>query len=207
MTTVTLTDGSPGVTEALIAGTRTAKDTARRLGLPDLKVGCNTSPLFGPASEFLTKLAAAGGERFVADLDYMGLDFFPDVFRPVPSARLAAIVRALLAEHRHDRMTRAGLGHLPLVITEHGWPTGPGRTPERQAEVLRTVVGVISHHAEPLNIDAYVHHALRDERSGGSGLFCEFGLMTDDYNPKPAFYAYRDLIAGLGRNRKASQGQ
>ncbi|HEX6518804.1 MAG TPA: hypothetical protein VF070_02155, partial [Streptosporangiaceae bacterium] len=100
--------------------------------------------------------------------------------------------------------TRAGLGHLPLVITEHGWPTGPGRTPERQAEVLRTVVGVISRYAEPLNIDAYVHHALRDERSGGSGLFCEFGLMTDDYSPKPAFRAYRDLIAGLGRSRRWS---
>jgi hypothetical protein len=31
------------------------------------------------------------------------------------------------------------------------------------------------------------------------GLFCQFGLMTDDYIPKPAFRAYRDLIDVLSR--------
>jgi hypothetical protein len=184
----------PRVTEALIAGVRAAKDAARRVGLPEVKVGCNTAPLLGPASGFLADLTAAGGERFVADLDYIGLDFFPDVFRPLPSANLAAAAGALLDEHRRDRMTRAGLGHLPLVITEHGWPTGPGRTPERQAEVLRTVVGVIARNAAPLNITGYIHHALRDARSDGAGLLCQFGLMTDDYTPKPAFGVYRDLI-------------
>jgi hypothetical protein len=32
-----------------------------------------------------------------------------------------------------------------------------------------------------------------------SGLFCQFGLMTDDYTPKPAFHVYRDLIDALSR--------
>jgi hypothetical protein len=85
------------------------------------------------------------------------------------------------------------------VITEHGWPTGPGRTPQRQAEVLRTVIDVIARSASALNITGYIHHALRDARSAGSGLFCQFGLMTDDYTPKPAFHAYRDLIDALSR--------
>jgi hypothetical protein len=193
-----LLDGAyPRITEALIAGVRTAKDRAQRNGLPGLQVGCNSSPLLGPDGAFFTDLTRAGGERFVADLDYIGLDFFPDVFRPIPPARLDAVVQALLEAHRRDVLAPAGLGHLPLVITEHGWPTGPGRTAERQAEVLRTVIEVVSRNARALNITGYIHHTLRDARSDGSGIFCQFGLMTDDYAPKPAFHAYRNLVGAL----------
>jgi hypothetical protein len=56
---------------------------------------------------------------------------------------------------------------------------------------------VISRNAEALNIAGYIHHALRDARSAGSGLCCQFGLMTDDYAAKPAFGVYRDLISVL----------
>jgi hypothetical protein len=188
-------DGAyPRVSEALIAGVHAAKQSARRSGLRQMKVGCNTSPLYGPAAGFLAGLTKAGGERFVAELDYIGLDFFPDVFRPVAAGRLDAVARGLLEEHRRDRMGQAGLGHLPLVITEHGWPTGPGRPAGRQAEVVRTVIDVISRCAGVLNITGYVHHALRDWHSAGSGLLCQFGLMTDDYTAKPAFAVYRQLI-------------
>ncbi len=190
-----LLDGAyPRITEALIAGVRAAKDKAWRGGHPAMKVGCNSSPLLGPDSTFFADLARAGGEQFVADLDYIGLDFFPDVFRPIAPAGLAAAVQGLLEAHRRDNLAPAGLGHLPLVITEHGWPTGPGRTPQRQAEVLRTVIDVITRNAEALNITGYIHHTLRDARSAGSGLFCQFGLMTDDYAHKPAFHVYRDLV-------------
>jgi hypothetical protein len=58
---------------------------------------------------------------------------------------------------------------------------------------------VISRHAEPLNLTGYTHHTLRDARTAGSGLFCHFGLMTDDYTPKPAFHAYQDLIHALSQ--------
>ena len=195
-----LLDGAyPRITEALIAGVRAARDKARRGGHLGLKVGCNSSPLLGPDGAFFTDLTRAGGRQFIADLDYIGLDFFPDVFRPIAPASLASVVQGLLEAHRRDNLAPAGLGHLPLVITEHGWPTGPGRTPERQAEVLRTVIDVIARNAEALGITGYIHHTLRDARSAGSGLFCQFGLMTDDYTPKPAFHVYRDLIDALSR--------
>jgi hypothetical protein len=195
-----LLDGAyPRITEALIAGVRAAKDKARRSGYPGLKVGCNSSPLVGPDSAFFTGLTRAGGSQFIAGLDYIGLDFFPDVFRPVAPDRLAAVVQGLLQAHRRENLAPAGLGHLPLVITEHGWPTGPGRTPQRQAEVLLTVIDVITRNAEALSITGYIHHTLRDARSAGSGLFCQFGLMTDDYTPKPAFHIYRNLINELSR--------
>ena len=121
------------------------------------------------------------------------------MFRPVAPARLAAVVQGLLETHRRHNLAPAGLGHLPLVITEHGWPTGPGRTPQRQAEVLRTVIDVTTRNTEALSITGYIHHTLRDARSAGSGLFCQFGLMTDDYTPKPTFHVYRDLIDVLSR--------
>jgi len=194
-------DGAyPRITEALIAGVRAAKDKARRSGHRDLTIGCNSAPLLGPDSGFFADLVrAGGGERFTADLDYIGLDFFPDVFRPIAPARLAAVVQGLLQAHRRDNLAPAGLGHLPLVITEHGWPTGPGRPAERQADVLRTVIDVVARNARALTITGYIHHTLRDALSSGSGLFCQFGLMTDDYTPKPAFHAYRDLIDALSR--------
>jgi hypothetical protein len=193
-------DGAyPRVTEALIAGVRAAKDKARRSGHPAIRVGCNSSPLIGPDGAFFTGLTRAGGDGFIAGLNYIGLDFFPDVFRPIAPARLAAVVQGLLQAHRRDNLAPAGLGHLPLVITEHGWPTGPGRAPDRQAEVVRTVIDVLARNAEALNLTGYSHHTLRDSCSAGSGLFSQFGLMTDDYTPKPAFHAYRDLIDVLSR--------
>jgi hypothetical protein len=119
-------DGAyPRVAEAIVAGVKTAKQATERSGR-DIKIGCNSTPLLGPAAGFFTDLTRAGGERFAADLDYIGLDFFPDVFRPVAADRLAGVVEALLAGHRRDNLVPAGLGHLPLVVTEHGWPTGPG---------------------------------------------------------------------------------
>jgi hypothetical protein len=119
------------------------------------------------------------------------------VFRPIAPASLGPAVQGLLQAHRRDNLTPAGLAHLPLVITEHGWPTGPTRTQQRQAEVLRTVVDVIAGNADELNITGYIHHTLRDACSSGDGLFCQFGLMTDDYTAKPAFHVYRDLIDAL----------
>jgi hypothetical protein len=189
-------DGAyPSVTEAVAAGVIAAKANAARVGLDRLEVGINTTPLFGPAEDFLSELTAVGGPELVDALDYVGLDFFPDVFQPVPSDRLATVVPALLAQHRQHRMAPADLGGLPLRITEHGWPTGPGRSPERQAEVLAVVVGAVMDRAEDLRLDGYSHFCLRDADSSQPGPFHRFGLMTDDYRPKPAFGTYHQLIA------------
>ncbi len=97
------------------------------------------------------------------------------MFRPVAPARLAAVVQGLLETHRRHNLAPAGLGHLPLVITEHGWPTGPGRTPQRQAEVLRTVIDVTTRNTEALSITGYIHRTLRDARSAGSGSSASSG--------------------------------
>ena len=146
-------------------------------------------------------------QRFVDDLDYVGLDFFPDVFRPVPPGRLEAVTEGVLGQHRQDVLGPAGLGAVPLRITEHGWPTGPGRPPERQAQVVRTVVTTVAGNAGPLGLAGYTHFALRDADSQNPGLFHQFGLMTDDYTPKPAFHAYRELIGALSPGAEGRRGR
>jgi hypothetical protein len=185
----------PRISDAIVAGVSAAKSHALRRGLRGLRVGVNTTPLFGPEAGFLTGLTGRGGQRFIDDLDYIGLDFFPDVFRPLPGPRLDQVVAGLLSAHRREVLVAAGLGHLPLIITEHGWPTGPGRSPERQAEVLGTVLDVITRDAGELNLTGYIHHSLRDACSARPSMFCQFGLMTDEYVPKPAFGVYRDFLA------------
>jgi hypothetical protein len=201
-------DGSPpAVTDAVVAGVSAAKDEARRLGHGQLQVGFNTTLLFGPAASFIDRLTQAGGQRFVDDLDYVGLDFFPDVFRPVPPGRLEAVTEGALAQHRQDVLDPAGLGAVPLRITEHGWPTGPGRPPAWQAEVVRTVVTTVAGNARPLGLAGYTHFALRDADSRNPGRFHQFGLMTDDYTPKPAFHAYRELIEQLSPGAAARRGR
>ncbi|MEU4951568.1 hypothetical protein [Streptomyces lavendulae] len=190
-----LLDGHyPRVREAIVRGVSAVRAQARALGLTRLLTGFNTTPLFGPDTSFVGDLTDLGGARFVADLDYVGLDFFPDVFRPVAAAALASAVEGLLRHHRDAVLTPAGLEQLPLHITEHGWPTGPDRPAHRQAEVVETVLGVVAAHAGELGIGRYTHFALRDADSSGPDLFHRFGLTTDDYTPKPAFETLRRLV-------------
>ena len=93
----------------------------------------------------------------------------------------------------------AGLGHLPLHITEHGWPTGPDRPPARQASVIRDVIESLLEHRE-LNIAAYELFSLRDADSRNPDMFHQFGIMTDAYLPKPAYAAFKDLVTAHVRS-------
>jgi hypothetical protein len=52
--------------------------------------------------------------------------------------------------------------------------------------------------AEKPTIGGYTYFSLRDADSADPGTFHRFGLLTDDYTPKPAFAVYRKLIDGLG---------
>lgn len=192
-------DGSiPNVLDALVQGVVAAKQEARALGHP-LAVGFNAVPTFDPADTFWTELAARADARFLESLDYVGLDFFPDVFRPIPANQLAAAVTAVLTAFRRTDLPRAGVPETVAIrVCENGWPTGSDRPEQRQAAVLETVVRTVATLAADLNIDGYSFFALRDADSSADGLFYRFGLLRDDYTPKPAFETYRRLIHELG---------
>ncbi len=197
----------PNVQRAVIDGVIAAKDTLRTLGASHVKVGFNATPTFGPAEAFWSNLKAIASPAFFESIDYVGLDFFPDVFRPVTApgtpGDLISSVTGILETMRTVWLPAAGIaGPTPIHITEHGWPTGPNRSPVQQAETLDTVIRTIHALSARLNIERYTLFDLRDvthpDPSGDSHLFNFFGITTADYKPKPAFSVVRTLIQELG---------
>ncbi|MFF2011254.1 hypothetical protein ACFVWY_19580 [Streptomyces sp. NPDC058195] len=199
-----LDGSSPNVLNALVQGVVAAKEEARALGHA-FAVGFNAVPTFNPADTFWSDLAVRADARFLASLDYVGLDFFPDVFRPVAAHQLAAAVTGILTAFRRTDLAKAAIPDtVPIRICENGWPTGPDRSERRQAEVLETVVRTVAALADDLTIDGYTFFALRDADSTADGLFSHFGLLRDDYTHKPAFETYRRLIGELGSSSAAA---
>src|SRR5579859_3851578 len=129
----------PQVREALVRGVVAAKEEIQRAGL-NVQVGFNPALSFDSEDSFWPAIAALGGQSFLDALDYVGFDFFPDVFRPLPDAREATLRAAVAGVLSHFRNVSLAAGTIPqtcpIHITEHGWPTGPARSPERQAEVV-----------------------------------------------------------------------
>lgn len=192
-------DGSrPNVREALVRGVVAAKEAALACGRGDLRVGFNAVPTVDPADTFWPEIGRLADERFHASLDYVGFDFFPDVFRPIAADRLGAVVTAVIGEFRRVSLPKAGIGAaVPIRICENGWPTGPDRSEQRQAQVVETLVRTLAGLREELNITGYSCFGLRDANSAGTSLFDRFGLLRDDYSPKPAFEVYQRLISEL----------
>ena len=185
----------PDVRRAIVAGVQVARDEVRRLDLAQLRVGTNTTPLFGASAGFYAELVELGGPSLIGGLDYVGLDMFPGVFRAISQGTLRTATAGLLRYHRDQILIPAGLGHLPLHVTEHGWPTGPNRTPQQQAAAIRDVIETVLELKEQLGIGAYELFSLRDANSSNPDLFHQFGIMTDAYLPKPAYEVVRQLIA------------
>jgi hypothetical protein len=197
----------PKVREALVRGVVVAKETLRRLGRPEVRVGFNATPTFGPTAEFWSALRTIGNEKFLASLDFVGIDFFPDVFRRVnadgQAGDLKSSVIGVLETMRNVWLPAAGIPEsVAIDITEHGWPTGMERSAQRQAEVLATVVRTIGELRDRLNIARYMLFALRDVGGAGAGsredIFRFFGITAEDYSRKPAFEVFRGLVREFG---------
>ena len=182
-----LDGGSPGCLEAIAAGVTAALDERTRHAT-DVEVGINAAGLAEP--DFWTELAEAIGPTAISRLDYIGLDMFPDVFRPVPEEKLAAASQFLIERLRNVTRNVGVPERVPIHITETGWPTGDDRDEDKQARVLRTVAQAILNTGE---VSVYEFFGLRDGRTDGNWRTA-FGLLRDDYTPKPAYDAVRRLI-------------
>jgi hypothetical protein len=192
------------VLNALVAGVREAKTVLHSLGRGDVKVGFSVTPTFGPSAEYWARLRDVADKGFDQNIDYVGLDFFPDTFHPIAFENIAETVQGTMKLLRQEWMPTAGLGdRVAISVTEHGWPTGPERNFERQAKVLEEVISTIHKQRESLNIDRYTLFALRDvdfsTPQTEKNLFYFFGITTADYEPKPAFETYARLIKRFGR--------
>jgi hypothetical protein len=111
----------------------------------------------------------------------------------------------LLRDLRLRDLATAGIpASVPVRVTENGWPTGTNpltgtcRSLARQAEVIDAVVRTVYRLRRELNISHYMLFGLRDADSSKPDLFHQFGIMHDDYTPKPAHHTFRQLIRELG---------
>ena len=86
---------------------------------------------------------------------------------------------------------------IPLHITETGWATAPERSLAKQAEVICSVIKTVHRLRDRYNITHYELFSLRDADSRNPDLFYQFGIMNDEYIPKPAFEKVKALFAEL----------
>jgi hypothetical protein len=185
---------------ALVEGIVFAKNEIRKTQL-DIEVGFNATPDFNPNRQFWKEIKALATPEFYESLDYVGLDCFPDVFRPLPreNGKIETFgpLKHLITFFRND-IAEAGIrGNVPLHITENGWPTSPSRSEEEQSQALESVIRTIHSLRSEFNIRTYEMFDLRDADSGSEDIFYRFGIMNDDYTPKLSFQTYCTLISEL----------
>lgn len=195
----------PYTRQALIEGVIAAKQEVRSCGL-QVKIGFGSVPE-SPASVpgFWEGLAEHGDQTFINSLDFVGHNFYVDVFEePLALTEISASVERIIRSLR-ENLTFAGIpDHVPIRVTENGWPTGQNpfthmeRTYDRQSAVLETVIRTVYRLRKEFLITHYELFGLRDADSSKSDLFHQFGIMRDDYSPKPAFAVFKRLIEELG---------
>lgn len=80
----------------------------------------------------------------------------------------------------------------------------PDRPEACQARVLETIIRAVDDLRAELGVTHWELFTLRDADSAKDDLLHRFGIMRDDYTPKPAYYALRDVIAELTKRRKGA---
>ena len=60
--------------------------------------------------------------------------------------------------------------------------------------MIRDVIEAVLEAKDHLNIAAYELFSLRDADSSNPDMFHQFGIMTDDYRPKPAYRVFKELV-------------
>lgn len=195
---------------ALVSGVKTARRLSDRLGYRQLKIGFNFAWRFGAEADaaFWTKLRKIGGRELREATDWVGLDLYPGTYLP-PAAVISdygdAFLEAL-AEMRECFMPLGGFGpRFPIRIEETGWPTGPGRSESEQKEILREFVLTAHRYRGAYGITDFRWFGLRDNNSQGPDYQSYFGLLRDNYSPKPGFYQYLTYVSKLGAPGKPSK--
>ncbi|MGH2919910.1 MAG: hypothetical protein ACRDLS_15115 [Solirubrobacteraceae bacterium] len=195
-------DGAyPGAHDALVYGVMAAKAESRAGGFGQLRVGFSWADQSGPAERaFFATLGAKGGAAFANSVDWVGVDAYPGTWGPaLPSGKLVAAVRkATVRTMRRLRvklMPAAGLRAARIHFSEAGYPTGPRRTTAMQKAVMRSAVRTVSKYRAKYGVTDFRWFDLRDANSSSPSFESQYGLMKDDYTPKPAFYTFRKLVS------------
>ncbi|MFN2611776.1 MAG: hypothetical protein ABR536_00220 [Solirubrobacterales bacterium] len=196
--------GYAGARDALIAGVEAAHDEARARDYGQLAIGFNWFYRSDPLSEdgFWSYLRDHGGPSFAAAVDWVGLDAYPGtIFPPAepPGGYRDGMVNAM-SVLRDCFMPVAGLGpELPIHVEENGYPTGPLRSDGAQLAALGEMARAVDDFRGTYNVSDYRWFDLRDHDSSSLNFQHHYGLLYDDYTPKPAFDAYAQLVRSRSR--------
>jgi hypothetical protein len=186
--------------EALARGVPAAKHEARRLGFTRLETGFNYAWRFGNGdADFWRQVGALGGKRLRRATDWVGVDAYPGTYVPAVIQNPGDALLEAIAQVRECYMPMAGFGaRMPIHLEEFGYPTGPGRSERAQERALRSFVRTLNRYRGTYGLTNLNWFGLRDNNSAGPDFQSYFGLLRDDYSPKPAFAIYRKLIRRLG---------
>jgi len=208
----------PGAEDALIQGIEAAHDEAVRRGFSQLRFGFTYAYRFSPPGDaaFFSYIGAHGGPAFRRALGFVGLDFYPGTIYP-PLMAPGDSYRAELAQAagvlRRCLMPMAAIApSTPIWITEDGVSSSPPGGEGPQAATLRELVQAARDYSGTFGITDYRWFNLRDSSSTSptdvvGPTFSSFGLLRDDYGPKPAFADYRALIARLGAGLRPARSR
>ncbi|MDD9149621.1 hypothetical protein OYT88_13795 [Sporolactobacillus sp. CQH2019] len=194
----------PYILQALTEGVLTAKQECRKRGF-SIPVGFGSVP-DGPAAvpDFWNQLSGVKAP-FQDAVDFVGHNVYVDVFeeRPLDLPEISAAAERALRELRNNLKTAGFTDNVPIRITENGWPTGKHpftkleRSYQRQSQVLEKVIRTIYSLRIQYHVSQYTLFGLRDADTHKDDLFHQYGILRDDYSPKPAYALYKKLIQEL----------
>ncbi|GAA3587845.1 hypothetical protein GCM10022222_85560 [Amycolatopsis ultiminotia] len=195
----------PGGNAALVQGVIAARNTADEQNAHHLQIGFDEVANTQPFVDFWNAIAQLGGTAFARSVGFVGVELYPNTGLPhtEPVPDLGAWLDQTLDVVRTKEMPLAGLhANVPIRVAENGWSTyAADRSPARQAQALTTEIQAIHADRGVDNVTSYALFDLRDDVTGSPNPFDDFGILTDDYQPKPMFWIYRGLIAGLSGHR------
>ena len=193
-----------GAKDALIQGVEAVKDEATRLGYGQIEVGFNWFYRMPDDVEypFWEYLRDAGGQALVDALDWVGVDAYPGTFFP-PSSNTISKREAIINAFdilRDCFLPIPGIpDSTPIHVTENGYPTGSGRSYATQRAALEEMIRAVHDARGTYNVTDHRWFNLRDADSDSPNFQQQYGLLRDDYTPKPAFEAYDALVEELAR--------
>lgn len=197
-------DGAyPNALEALVDGVIVAAETKRRVGAT-AALGFTTASDTSPGAEpFWQRVVRRNGSAFSAAVDFAGLTMYPGGFEPqvFSATELRQRTTEMLTAYRAQLAIAAIADTVPIRVCESGWPTGPGRSEEDQADTLRTIVETVAGLAGDLHVTHFELFTLRDANSSGDDVFGHFGILRDDYTRKPAYDVLCRAIARAADTR------
>ena len=190
----------PGRARRAAAGDHRGGATrSERQGLGALEIGMNWFYRLGPDHEyeFWTELGREGRARSSRVRSTgSGLDAYPGTFFPpglalprVDGQRDELAARVLHAARRPRAATCRSTSSRTATR-----PAPAARSPSRSARCARWS-GAVHDFRGNYGVTDYRWFDLRDGDSSNPNFGQQYGLMLDDYTPKPAFGAYRELIA------------